>query len=166
MEPLDQGCGNVGVGRDAVVWRGGNGWMERGRGGRVRKAKQNTHQVTTPLIYVRADGRAPDAHVGLDGVGDPIHLDFPRTAGRRSDRASSKGGRRQKGDHRLEAEEQGHGDDDRTLHLVEELTEGKTKRAYVDVWGGGMGVVVRMCESCLATAESNVSSQRFKQQSR
>jgi len=111
--------------------------MERGRGGRVRKAMQNTHQVNTPLNYVRADGRAPDAHVGLDGVGDPIHLDFPRTAGRRSGRASSKGGRRQKGDHRLEAEEHRQGDDDRTLHLVEELTEGETKRAYVDVWGGG-----------------------------
>ena len=116
--------------------------MDKGREGRVRKAKQNTRQVSTPLNYVRANRRAPNAHVGLDGIGDPVHLDGPRTTGRRSGRASSKRGRRQEGDHRLEAQEQGQGDDDRTLHLVEGLTEGETKRAcgVCGVVGGGSRV--------------------------
>jgi len=96
MEPLDQRSGDVGVGRDAVVWKKSemDGWIGGGgKKGLERTSKAQTRPIpsqTTPFDYVRANRRAPDAYVGLNSVGDPIHLHGPRTAGRSSGRASRK----------------------------------------------------------------------------
>lgn len=95
-----------------------DGWT---RGSRVRKGHASTNETDScsRSKYVRADGRAPDAHVRLNGVGHSVHLHCPCAAGRSKGRARGKRGRGQEGKDALKAEKQGQGGDDGggALHL-------------------------------------------------